>query len=456
MAELSGPLATYPARVSFAAYVVAIGLGGAVLTLPVARQADRPPITLLDGLFTATSACCVTGLTVRSTAEDFSLFGQVVILLLIQLGGLGIMTITTLLLFQVGGQATLRQRAVIAETLGIKSGRDLRWVAGAVFITVVVAETIGFLLLLLATWGTRSPSEVGWRALFHSISAFCNAGFALSDASLMAFADSLPVNLVVGGLIVVGGIGFPVVFDLVSRLWSEGEVWNRLHMHTKLMLIGTGCLLVFGMVSFWVLEWDGVLAGRPLGTRLLLGFFHSTTCRTAGFQTVDYATLSSATLFLTILLMAIGAGPGSTGGGFKVSTFMTLVLRAGASFRGQQHANFARRTIPNRAVERATATALVFAAIAISALVLLLTIENGREVASRPRWFLEALFECISALGTVGLSTGITASLSVAGKLVLILLMLLGRLGPITVAVALSQHRPAYQPAYPEEEPLVG
>jgi trk system potassium uptake protein TrkH len=173
----------------------------------------------------------------------------------------------------------------------------------------------------------------------------------------------------------------------------------------------------------------------------LLGLFHSTTCRTAGFNTVDYSSLSSATLFLAILLMAIGAGPGSTGGGFKVSTFMTLLTRAGASFRGQLRANFAKRTIPDRAVERATATALVFVAIAIAALVLLLVVENDGLTAKRPRWFLDALFEVISALGTVGLSTGITPDLSLAGKTILITLMLLGRLGPITVAVALSRHR---------------
>ena len=222
------------------------------------------------------------------------------------------------------------------------------------------------------------------------------------------------------------------------------------------MLLGTAVLLMFGAVSFWVLEWEGVLQGRSLGSRLLLGFFHSTTCRTAGFNTVDYGSLSSATLFLAILLMAVGAGPGSTGGGFKVSTFMTLLTRAGASFRGQLRANFAKRTIPERAVERATATALVFVAIAIAALVLLLVVENDGLAAKRPRWFLDALFEVISALGTVGLSTGITPDLSLAGKTILIALMLLGRLGPITVAVALSRQRPAYQPNYPEEEPLVG
>ena len=456
MAQLTGSLTSYPARVSFTAYVLAILVGGFLLTLPVARQPDRLPITLVDGLFTATSACCVTGLTVRSTLNDFSLLGQGVILVLIQLGGLGIMTITTLASFQIGGQATLRQRAVIADTLGIKSGRDLRWVAGAVLLTVLIAEFLGFVLMCWATWSYGSPLEVIWRALFHSISAFCNAGFALSDDSLTRYGSSVPVNLVICSLVIVGGIGFPVIFDIGTRLRRRRDLWSRLSIQTKLMLIGTTWLLAIGAVSFWLLEWDEALARETLTTRILMGLFHSTTCRTAGFNTVDYAALASPTLFLTIILMAIGAGPCSTGGGFKVSTFMTLVVSSWTSFRGLPRANVFKRTIPATAVRRATATALLFGSVGIVALVVLLTVESRGLVASRPRWFLEALFECISALATVGLSTGITASLTDPGKGVLMALMLIGRLGPITAAVALVRQRQPYQPEYLEEEPLVG
>ncbi|MFM1904851.1 MAG: Ktr system potassium uptake protein [Planctomycetota bacterium] len=456
MAQLTGPLTSYPARVSFAAYVVAILAGGFLLTLPMARLPDRPPVTFVDGLFTATSACCVTGLTVRSTLHDFSFFGQGVILALIQLGGLGIMTITTLASFQIGGQATLRQRAVIADTLGIKSGRDLRWVTRAVLLTVLIAEFLGFVLMCWATWHSGPPEKVLWRALFHSISAFCNAGFALGDDNLSRYAGNLSMNAVICSLIIVGGIGFPVIFDLVSRVRQPRDFWQRLSVQTKLMLLGTAGLLAVGAVSFWLLEWEEALAREPLGTRILMGLFHSTTCRTAGFNTVDYAGLASPTLFLTIILMAIGAGPCSTGGGFKVSTFMTLVVSSWTSFRGLPRANVFKRTIPATAVRRATATALLFGAVGIVALVALLTVESRGLVASRPRWFLEALFECISALATVGLSTGITSSLTDPGKFVLMALMLIGRLGPITAAVALGRQRHPYQPEYLEEEPLVG
>jgi trk system potassium uptake protein TrkH len=458
MAQVTGSLVGYPARVSFAAYLIAILAGTLLLELPAARAPGRPPIAPLDAAFTATSAVCVTGLTVRSTAQDFSPFGQGVILALMQLGGLGIMTVTTLVSFRIGGQATLRQRALIAESLGVKSGRDLRWVTLGVLVTVLTVETVGFVLLAAATWNPAAPADVCWRALFHTVSAFCNGGFALRDDSFMSLAGDVPVNLVLCGLVILGGLGFPVIFDLVSGLRQRRSTgfWQRLQLQTKLMLIGTAGLLAFGATSFWALEWDAALADDPLPTRILKGLFHSTTCRTAGFNSVDYAALSSPVLFLTIILMAIGAGPCSTGGGFKVSTFMTLLVSSWSSFRGRPRVNFFRRTIPHAAIERATATALLFGAVAIAALVALLVAEARTSLATRPRWFLEALFECLSALGTVGLSTGITPTLSEPGKIVIAVLMLVGRLGPLTAAVALARRQVPYQPAYPEEEPLVG
>lgn len=456
MVQLAGSLVGYPARISLAAYTLTILLGGFVLALPAARAPGREPISAVDALFTATSACCVTGLTVRSTLHDFSLLGQSVILFLIQVGGLGIMTITTLVAFQVGGQATLRQRALIAETMGVRSGRDLRWVPVAVTVTVLIAEAVGFGLLAAISWDPARPAAVLWQALFHTVSAFCNAGFALGDDNLIPAAGNAPVVAVICGLIIVGGIGFPVLFDVLSRLRHGQDFWLRLQLHSKLMLLGSGLLLGLGAVSFVALEWGKSLGADDLRLRILKGIFHSTTCRTAGFNTVDYAGLTSATLFLTIILMAVGAGPCSTAGGFKVSTLMTVAVRAWASFRGLERANFGNRTIPDAAVQRASTTTLLFATVAIVALVSLLVVESDSSLSNRPRWFLEALFECVSALGTVGLSTGITASLSDAGKLLLVALMLIGRLGPVGAAAALAQERRGYQPAYPEEEPLIG
>lgn len=454
--QFAGSLVSYPARISFYAYCGVILIGTALLLLPISQEPDRPPISAVDALFTATSACCVTGLVVRSTVHDFSAFGEGVILLLMQLGGLGIMTITTLLAFQLGGQASMRQRALLVDALGIRSGVELRWIAGAVALVVLTMESVGFFLLTAATWGTAAPLTVFWRSAFHSVSAFCNAGFSLSDESFKPQAGNVPVNLVLCSLVIVGGLGFPVIFDIFSRLKAREPLWVRLSTHSKLMLVGTAGLLIYGMITFWLLEWNEGLAGQPWTTKLVMGLFHSTTCRTAGFNTVDYASLADATLFLTIILMAIGAGPCSTAGGFKVSTFMTLLVRGWSSFRGCEHANFFRRTVPPSAVERAAVTALLFAVLAIAALVALLVVEHGASVSERPRWFLDSLFECISALGTVGLSTGITPLLSNPGKIILVFLMLLGRLGPISVALALSWEKRPYQTEYLEEGPLVG
>ncbi|MEO1990441.1 MAG: potassium transporter TrkG [Pirellulales bacterium] len=456
MPQFTGSIVIFPARVSLVAYTFTILAGSLVLLLPAARAPDAAPISLLDSLFTATSACCVTGLTVRSTLHDFSMMGQGVILLLMQLGGLGIMTITTLMAFQVAGQATLHQRAVIAETVGVKAGRDLRWVPLAVLGTVLTAEAIGFGFICAATWNSGDPSTVIWHALFHSVSAFCNAGFSLGDDSLMTYSSNVPMLGVICSLIVVGGIGFPVIFDIIARLQYHRDFWLRLHLQSKLMLLGTAVLLFLGAGSFVVLEWENVLDQESITAKFLTSIFHATTCRTAGFHTVDYASLTNATLFLTIILMSIGAGPCSTGGGFKVSTMMTLAVRAWATVRGQREANFGGRTIPDVAVKRATATALLFATVAITALLSLLIVEANSSLSTRPRWFLDALFECISALGTVGLSTGITASLSEPGKLVIMALMIIGRLGPIGAAAALSREQTTYQLAYPEEEPLIG
>jgi trk system potassium uptake protein TrkH len=455
--QFAGSLVSYPARISFYAYCGVILIGTALLLLPIAREPEQPPISAVDALFTATSACCVTGLTVRSTVHDFSAFGEGVILVLMQLGGLGIMTITTLLAFQLGGQASMRQRVLLVEALGIRSGVDLRWLAGAVAFVVLTMEIVGFVLLSVASWGTAPPLTVLWHSAFHSVSAFCNAGFALSETSFMQQAGNVPINLVLCSLIIVGGLGFPVIFDIYSRLKAREPLWVRLSTHSKLMLVGTAGLLLYGMTTFWLLEWnEPTLADEPLLSKLLMGLFHSTTCRTAGFNTVNYGSLADATLFLTIILMAVGAGPCSTGGGFKVSTFMTLLVRGWSSFRGCEHANFFRRTIPPSAVERAAVTALLFAVLGIAALVALLVVEHSADVSERPRWFLESLFECISALGTVGLSTGITPLLSNPGKIILVGLMLLGRLGPISVALALSWEKRPYQTEYLEEGPLVG
>ncbi len=458
MPQITGSVVKYPARASFSWYITLILLGALLLGHPACARSEARPLSWLDALFTATSAACVTGLSVRSTEHDFSLVGQVVILVLIQLGGIGIMTVTTYLMFSLGRRQGLRARAVISETLGANGETDLYWILSHVIWLTVITEGLGFVLLASQNLMYEPWPEALWQALFHSISAYCNAGFALHDDSLVRYQTNWLVNLTISALIILGGIGFPVILDFRRRRrggWTER--WHGLHLHSKLMLIGTALLLTLGTLAFLILEWDDTLAGRSIGDRILIAFFHSVSCRTAGFNTVDLAKLTNATLFISILLMAIGAGPCSTGGGFKVSTIMVLLHQAWSTFHGHSQLNAFGRTIPRRSVDRATATAMLFTVIAALALTIVLAVEQSDQPHGESEGeFLEALFEVVSALGTVGLSTGLTGALSSAGRGVLILLMFLGRLGPISVFVALSRSETKKPLVHPDEEPMIG
>lgn len=458
MARLSGAVLKYPARISFACYAGMIFAGTIALASPWSRAPDREPISVLDAAFTATSATCVTGLTVRSTANDFSPFGQAVILLLIQLGGIGILTVTNFVTFRLGSQQSLRMRAVVSQTLGASETTDLGRLLRNVILTTLAIEGAGVTLLAIRNLFCLSPGEALWNATFHSVSAFCNAGFALHDDSLVGYQGDLLVNLTIVGLIVLGGIGYPVMVDVLrNRRKGWRELWDDLHLHSKVMMLGTAALILLGTLAFLILEWDNSLEEMPLGKRLLVALFQSVTCRTAGFNTVDLASLTNATLLVMILLMAIGAGPCSTGGGMKVSTLMVLLLRTWSSFRGHLGVSVFRRTIPVKALAEATTTALLFAVVATAALACLLMFEQT-PVPHRATdgSFLDAQFEVVSALGTVGLSTGMTPKLSAMGRVIIIIVMFFGRLGPISVFVAISRSERRRPLEYVREEPLIG
>jgi trk system potassium uptake protein TrkH len=348
----------------------------------------------------------------------------------------------------------------VTATLGAETRADVRSILYPVIIFTGVIEFLGFIILAVHNLAGGMPwlSSAG-HALFHSVSAFCNAGFSLHDDSLTSFQWDLVVNLVICGLIMVGGIGYPVMLDM-KRNWlrkSLVEFWAHLQLNTRIMLLGSLVLWLGGTICFMLIEWDGVLEGKSPGTRLLISIFQSVTCRTAGFNTIDIGRLTNATLFVMIALMIIGAGPCSTGGGFKVTTFMTLVLQAWSSFRGYSRLNVFRRTIPKVTIERAYVTAMAYFVVAGLGLTLLLMCEQSDRLkpAGQDR-FLGAAFEVVSALGTVGLSTGITPQLSVPGKLIIIGLMFVGRLGPITAFAALSRPARIESFEYSSEEPLLG
>jgi trk system potassium uptake protein TrkH len=458
IAQHAGSLLKYPARVSFGWYLTVIVLGGLLLHRPACRHAEREPIRFVDALFTSTSAVCVTGLATRSTGNDYNFLGQLVIVALIQLGGVGIITVTTFAMVQLGARASLRQRSVIAESLGTGDRADLRKILRRVLYATFVCEGIGA-ALLTARFAFDMPfARALWFGAFHAVSAFCNAGFGLLDDSLVRYQGDVIVNLVVPALIIIGGIGFPVILDLRRhRHRPPRERWDRLTLHTKMMFLGTAVLLILGFLGFLALEWEGVLEEMPWWKRLMVSSFHSVTPRTAGFNTVDLQDLSNATLFLTILLMAVGAGPCSTAGGFKVSTLAVLTMYAWSRFRGGSRVNAFRRSVPNETVGRALTIVLIFGVAIVLLLTALLVVEQaGHSHREAGGDFLDALFEVVSAIGTVGLSTGLTPTLSDAGKAIIMLLMFLGRLGPVSVFIALSSAEGRRGVEYASEEPLLG
>jgi trk system potassium uptake protein TrkH len=457
MAQLAGSLVQYPARMLFTWYLSAAIVGTGLLMLPASAADPEQPISLLDAAFSATSALCVTGLTVRDTGRDFSFFGQVCFLILIQVGGIGIMTLTTFVITQVSG-VSLRLRAVIHETLGTKARQDFRRILAAVLLLAFSAELIGAGLLFVRLGSEYPVGEAMWHSVFHSVSAFCNAGFGVHATSLVRYQSDPWVQGVIGLLIVVGGIGFPVLLDLLNCLrLPRGDRWVALHLHSKLTLTATAIAIVGGGLIVGLLEWRRTLEGLPWVTRLTAPLFHSVSCRTAGFNTLDLAAMTDATLFTSIILMVIGAGSCSTGGGVKISTIGVLIVFAISRFSGKRHTNFYRRTISQSSIDRAAVIVLLYLAVAVGAMTWLLATETNLESGGHnPRTFLAVMFETVSALSTVGLSMGITPELSGAGRCVLIALMFLGRLGPITVFSAIARRQDSDIVEYAHDEPVFG
>jgi trk system potassium uptake protein TrkH len=380
-----------------------------------------------------------------------------VILGLIQGGGIGIMTLTTLVLSQIVGSG-LRQRAIVSETLGASGKIHLGWILASVIMYTLAFEFVGAVILLTQFAPIMPLSTAIWHSVFHSVSAFCNAGFTLRDSNMTAYKGNLIVNFAICGLIIFGGIGFPVLRDLHRALRRNvAGFWNEIHLHTKLTLLATGIALAFGTIVIAVLEWNALLQGMSLKDRFLVTFFHSVSCRTAGFNTVDLSQMTNASLFITILLMLVGAGACSTAGGIKVSTVAILVAQAISRFRGSKFVNVFRRTIPQHTIDRALITTMFYLLIVGTGITFLLVVDRNLEIVMQgKRVFLDSAFECVSALGTVGLSTGVTPHLSDRGRVIIIALMFLGRLGPITFFAALARATNRTSIEYANEEPLIG
>ena len=414
-------------------------------------------LSFVDALFTSTSAVCVTGLVVKDLGAEFTLAGQLTVLVLIQLGGLGIMTFSVLFYRLLGREISLRDELAVRESFSNSAGHDFLSLVRSVVLLTLLIEALGAFFLFWCLVSDHPTLRAAYLAVFHAVSAFCNAGFChgLGPDSLTFYKTHFGVNLVVSGLIMAGGLGFIVLIEL-GRMKRKGR--RRPSLHTKVACWTTAILIVSGTLVFLLLEWDNVLKGLAPGQKALVSFFQAVTPRTAGFNTVNYAHLTNTTLLMTIFFMFVGGSPGSTAGGIKTVTLALLLAMAVSRYRGFSRVNIFRRTVPNEVISRAVTMTLVSIAVVAAALGLLLIIETGHLDHTQTRdVFLKLLFETVSAFGTVGLSMGATAGLTGWGKLIIITTMFLGRVGPLTVAVALmSRSKELKTYNYGREEVMIG
>lgn len=430
-------------------FALIILAGSLLLALPFAAR-NGESIGWFDALFTSTSAVCVTGLVVRDTLTTFSRFGQIVLMCLIEVGGLGFMTFATLIFRMLGRQISLRERMLIRESMNESSvgGMDrlIRWVARSAF----TVELAGALVLALRFVPLYGLGEGLYYALFHSVSAFCNAGFDLfgNYSSLTGFRADAVVNFAIMILIVCGGLGFGVLRDLVERRRRK-----YLHLQTRLVLAAYGLLLLLGWAFVLLAEWNNpaTLGSLPLGQKLMAGLFQSVTLRTAGFNTIDQQALRPATKLVSSMLMLIGASPASTGGGVKVTTLAVIFLSARMTAKGEDSIVVFRRGISHELVRRAVAVVLIAVGVAVMDVIAISLLQPELE-------FMDVVMECCSAMGTVGVSAFGSSSLNALSRVLIIITMYLGRIGPLTMALLFAHRQNAIRPKveYPNGQIMIG
>ena len=432
-------------------FLALVLLGTALLALPAAAR-DGRSIGLFNSLFTATSAVCVTGLVAVDTGTAFSLFGQAVLLALIQVGGLGFMVFATMIMVMLGRKISIKGRMLIRESMNGASLSGLGSVTAVYLLLALGIELIGAALLAIRFVPLYGWRHGLWRALFHAVSAFCNAGFDLFGrySSLTAFSDDPLVLLTVSLLIILGGLGFSVILETLHG--RQG--FRTLSLHTRIVLTTTLALLLAGTAFYWLAERGNpaTLAACPEGEKLLNAFFQSVTMRTAGFNSIDLGGMRAGSKLFSGLLMLIGASPASTGGGIKTTTVAVLALLMLSVVRGESEINVARRRLSDDIARRALAVFSLFLLILVTGSMIIAFIEDGRFPME------DILFETASAMGTVGLSAIGTPNLRPASRVVLLPMMFLGRVGPLTLAVAVANRQGRVRSAskYPEERIMIG
>lgn len=433
-----------PTQFVVLAYAVTVSIGAVLLRLPIATVNDS--LSGIDALFMAMSAICVTGLSVITIGVELTTFGQLVILGLIQIGALGVMTMSTIFAMLLGRRIGLRNRLFLQEDLNQNNiagiVRLVRYILGLTF----VFEAVGAIVLFIFFSATLAPARAGYYAVFHSISAFANAGFDLFGNSFEGFVSHTPIMLVIAFLFILGGLGFTVLLELFHH-----RTIRVITLHARLVLLSTVSLILLGWIAVFLLEYtnSATLGELSLLEKVWASFFTAVTPRTAGFNVVPTGNLTAASTFLILIFMFVGASPGSTGGGVKTTTFVTILLGCWRTISGKADAEVSHRRISRLQIDRAWAIILL-ALLWVASVTLVLLVTEGFEL-------VPTLFEVVSAFGTVGLSLGVTEDLSVIGKSLLVITMFLGRVGPMTLALALGQRgKGQHNVRVPEEKITLG
>jgi trk system potassium uptake protein TrkH len=462
LARFFAQVAEHHARLMVASFGTTALLGAFVLTLPVSLR-DVAQASFVDALFTSVSALCVTGLAVNTISQTYSFFGQAVILVLIQVGGLGIMVLYSFFGVLAGRRMRVHHTAVMAEMLDLSSLESLRRALGGIILLTLTIEGLGALALYYVFLGSPDvalgPEHEGalagagstaWAAIFHAVSAFCNAGFSLFPAGLVPFVSSPLVCGIIAALVLIGGLGFPVWFELGrNTAWRlRGRRVPKLSLHAQIVLVTSGLLLAVGGVGTALLEGHNALGELDTGSLLLASAFHSVVTRTAGFNTFDIGAMGASSLLLTAALMFVGGSPGSTAGGIKTTTLAVLFATFRGELQSEPRTNLGGRSLSSSTTRRALGVAFISVALLLFLLFFLLLFERHP-----PH---ELAFEIVSALATVGLSTGITPELTTPGKLVVIIAMFVGRIGPLTLALLLERRSRPGHIEYPEERVGIG
>lgn len=441
-----------PPRIFILSFAGLILLGAFALWFPL--SASKNPLTFVDALFMSTSGVCVTGLVVLDIGKDLSLIGQIITLVLFQIGGLGIITFSVFLFGLMGRGVSFKEREIIQSVYMHTPRRDFLLILKSVFLSTLIVETVGTLLLFIRFSRDFSWGQALYTSLYHAVSAFNNCGYSLFSDSLMGYQSDWLVNLTIMVLLILGGIGFIVLHELISG--SRGSQ-KRMSVHSKIALLTTGFLIVSGALLFYVFEENNSLKNMEPGTSLLACLFQSVTPRTCGFNTVDIGLLTNGAILLLMILMFIGGCPGSTAGGIKTTSAAILVLMIWNRFRGHDEVNVFNRTIPKEILTR-TLSIIIASAFSVSLImsVLLLTGGSTQPPLESRHLFVEYLFETISAFGTVGLSMGVTPNLNDFQKVAVIFMMFAGRVGPLTLAFSLAAASSKGQITYAEETVMVG